>query len=502
MHASLIPTDGRTSNGGRTAQRTARDPAPTADRLAELCGECECYLPREEKEANLRPVTAAARHGRCDYCCRKSPAPIAPIGGPSYSFSTSFRYVTVLQTERTISAPAGEAGSSYPPCQHLSWSWTTPCPHCEADALHRKLRQTLTLHHWPRPNQPPRPVTTRRIAAYDAEAEKVVREKRILHRQPTQSIWCTHCQREYCAGDCSSTTSENEAAILRGDTPRAAPVEEGYSSSETLRPERRRVPYSPAIQRRHEVKNAAIQTRKPRVQNRSTQTEAEALPPPTHAPLAVQEIIRLVFFLAAASLLLAFAAGLPGAHARPLASSENLPSSAAHLFRFFVTISLFTIITKKLASVAAAAPDPKIPDLPEASTTTVAAAAMYAWQGENKKVLGEEVVGEELLRNSRWEESLRDPSNPEFVDWKGEGNSQYARIIPDVHTKVRLKTAIIGLYSQILAAHETAKRTDNFIEWMKNNSPADALIKKLMKLTDRETGEEALAKAERWGAYM
>ena len=79
MHASPIPTDGRTSDGGRTAQRTARDPAPTADRLAELCSKCEYYLRREEMQANERPVTAAARRGRCDDCYRKSPAPNTPI---------------------------------------------------------------------------------------------------------------------------------------------------------------------------------------------------------------------------------------------------------------------------------------------------------------------------------------------------------------------------------------------------------------------------------------
>ena len=61
---------------------------------------------------------------------------------------------------------------------------------------------------------------------------------------------------------------------------------------------------------------------------------------------------------------------------------------------------------------------------------------------------------------------------------------------------------IINLYSRILAANETAKKTDGFIEWMKNNSPADGLVKKLMQLTNRETGEEALAKTKRWGKYM
>ena len=367
----------------------------------------------------------------------------------------------------------------------------------------------MTLHHGPRPNHPPRRVTTRRFAAYDAEIEQAVREGRIFQWQPTQITWCTHSQRELCAGDCSSTAFEVEAATLRGDTPRAAPVEEGYSSSETIRPERRQVLYSPALQRRHEVKNAAIQTRRHRVDNKGTQTEAEALPLLAPAPPALRRKIHLVLFLITASLLLAFAAGLPGAQARPLAATENFPSSAAHLFRSFATISLITVIAKGLMNLVAAAPYPEIPALPEANTAAVAAfcaalatAAAYAWQGGNKAEFGEEVVAEEFLRHSRWEDFLRDPSHPDFADWKGEGNAQYARVIPDSHTKARLKNAIIGLYSRILAANETAKRTDDFIEWMKNNSPADSLIKKLMQLTNRETGEEAIAKAERWGSYM
>ena len=267
--------------------------------------------------------------------------------------------------------------------------------------------------------------------------------------------------------------------------------------------------YSPALQRRHEVKNAAIQTRKPRVQNKATQTEAEGIPLPAPASLVLQRIIRLVLFLVTASLLLAFTAGLPSAHERSLAASESFPSSATHLLRSFVTISIVAIIAKKLARFAAAALYPEIPVLPETNTTAVAAfctalaaAATFAWKGGNKEVFGEGVIGEEFLRHSRWDEFLRNRSNPEFADWRGEGNAQYARIIPDVHTKVHLKTAIIGLYSRILAANETAKRTDDFIEWMKNNSPADTLIKRLMRLTNRETGEEALAKAERWGNYI
>ena len=507
--APALPEEEGRPVGGHTARHTAQGPAPTVGRLAELCSECECYLQPEEIKANERGTTPTARTGRCDDCYRMSPAPVAPIGGPSYCFGRSFRYETVPQTESTISPTPVGAGPSHPPCQHRARPQPVPCPHCEANALHRKLRQTMTLYHGPRPRQPPRPVAARRFDAYETEVEKAAQEGRIFNRQPAQITWCTHCQREYCAGDCSSTAFEEEAATLRGDTPRAAPAEDGYSSSETLRPERRQVLYFPALQRRHEVKNAAIQTRKPRVQNRATQTEAETLPLPTPAPLSLQRIVRLVLFLAAASLLLTFAASLPGAHARPLAAAKNIPSSATHLLRSFITISLLAIIAKKLVSFAAAAPYPEIPDLAEASATAVAAfctalatAAAYAWQGGNKEVFGEEVVAEEFLRHSRWEDFLRDPAHPDFADWKGEGNTQYAKVIPDAHTKTRLKTAIIGLYSRILAANETAKRTDDFIEWMKNNSPADTIVKKLMQLTNRETGEEAIAKAERWGAYM
>ena len=98
-HASRTRTDARTSAGDRTAPHTAQDPAHTADRLAELCGECECYLCPEEKEANERPATATARRGRCDDCYRTSPAPIAPI------FSYTGRSRAVLPAMSTPSPP-------------------------------------------------------------------------------------------------------------------------------------------------------------------------------------------------------------------------------------------------------------------------------------------------------------------------------------------------------------------------------------------------------------
>ena len=90
MRVSQTPTGGRTSDGDRTARRTAQDPAPSAGHLVSLCNECECYLTPEEKEANERDATTTARPGRCDDCYRRSSAPIAPIGGPSSVFGTSF----------------------------------------------------------------------------------------------------------------------------------------------------------------------------------------------------------------------------------------------------------------------------------------------------------------------------------------------------------------------------------------------------------------------------
>ena len=163
----------------------------------------------------------------------------------------------------------------------------------------------------------------------------------------------------------------------------------------------------------------------------------------------------------------------------------------------------------KFTAIVAAAPYPKIPPLPEANTAAIAAfclalatAAAYAWQGGNEEVFGREVVAEEILRHERWEDFLRDPTPLDFAEWKGEGNTQYARVIPDSHTKTLLKTAIIGLYSQILAAHKTAKKTDDFIEWMRNNSPADTFVRNLMRITGRNTGENVLSKIEQWASYM
>ena len=217
--------------------------------------------------------------------------------------------------------------------------------------------------------------------------------------------------------------------------------------------------------------------------------EAEALPLPTSAPLAIQKMVRLVLLFITASLLLTIIAAIPGAHACPLTAIENFPSLAIHLFWAFAMISLVTVIGKRLISIVATAPYPDIAILSEANRAAQAVAAccailatatMYAWQGWHKEVFGDELVMEEYPRHHRWEEYRRDPTNSDFVEWKGQGNLLYARIIAEINSKEQLKVALIALYSRILATDETAKRTGDFIEWMKNNSPVDALVKKLM----------------------
>ena len=360
----------------------------------------------------------------------------------------------------------------------------------------------MILHHGPRPNQPPRPVTTRRFAAYDAEAEQAVREGRIFKRQPTQITWCTHCQREYCAGDCSSTAFEKLAATLRGDTPTAAPVEEGYSSSEKLRPERRQVLYSPALQRRHKVKNAAIQTRKPRVQSRATQTEAEALPLPTPAPLALQRIIRLVLFLAAVSLLLAFAAGLPGAHAHPLTVGEHFPTSTMSLFRSFVSVSLVVVTSKFLVTHVSAAVT-TIPDLPEPTTaaatifiSAIAAGYLLVRRPRPDTEEAVEVVDEEKRADNQWVPFLRDIAAPEFANFK-------KGLINDCHNKNTLREAVIALYARLQASLDLGNRQKEFISFLNDNPPWRDILTRLSLAVGKEEGDwlGAIQKAERWCKY-
>ena len=118
-------------------------------------------------------------------------------------------------------------------------------------------------------------------------------------------------------------------------------------------------------------RNAAIQTRRPRVRKQATQTEAEALP--LRAPPFISRLVYLVLLLATASIALAGLAAVPGAYAPPLTAAESFLSSAAHLFRAFAALSLAAAMAQKLITIITAAPDPEIPILPEANTAAIAA---------------------------------------------------------------------------------------------------------------------------------
>ena len=361
----------------------------------------------------------------------------------------------------------------------------------------------MTLHHGPRPRQPPRPVTAKLFGTYEAEVDKAVQEGRIFKRQPTQITWCTHCQREYCAGECSTTAFEHEAANLRGDTPKAPRVEEGYSSSETLRPERRQVLYSPALQGRHEVRNAAIQTKKPLVRSKGTQTEAEALPLPTHEPLALQGIIRLVLFLITAGLLLAFAAGLPGAHARPLTAGEHFPTSTMSFFRSLVSLSLVVVISKFLVTHVSAAVT-TIPDLPEPTTaaatifiSAIAAGHLLVRRPRPDTEEAVEVVDEEKRADERWVPFLRDIAAPEYADFK-------KGLINDRHNKNTLREAVIALYARLQASLDLGYRQKEFISFLNDNPPWRDILTRLSLAVGKEEGDwlGAIQKAEKWCKYV
>ena len=207
---------------------------------------------------------------------------------------------------------------SFSPCQHRASPWSTPCPHCERIERHRHLRRTNPFipgkktpgceHRGPgqflpceqcnpmdyeryvlRRNSREDPITAEQFADDDERIMRAIHEERILRRTPTQISWCLRCGRNICSGDCDSTLFEKEAAMLRGDTPVATSAEEGYSSSETIRP--RGILYSPALVRKIETRTRAVQTRRTRIRNRATQTEAEAIP--LHAPPPAQRIIYI-----------------------------------------------------------------------------------------------------------------------------------------------------------------------------------------------------------------
>ena len=234
-------------------------------------------------------------------------------------------------------------------------------PQCQEEKYEQYVTRRLAAE-----NREPFP--TDRYANYEAEVQKAGEKKRILRRQPTPITWCIRCNQERCKEGCGSGLFEREAATLRGDTPVAAPAEEGYSSSETIRP--RGVLYSTALVQKIETRNKAVQTGRPRTRNKATQTEAEALPLQNRPFPSVRLLVRLVVLLIVVSVTLAIIAALPGADARPLSANEHFPSSPPGLLRAIISVSLVIVASKFLVTHAAAA-DTDIPELPEHTTPAV-----------------------------------------------------------------------------------------------------------------------------------
>ena len=134
------------------------------------------------------------------------------------------------------------------------------------------------------------------------------------------------------------------------ETPIAAPKEEGYSFPETVRAETSEVLYFPALALK--MKNSARQRRHPHVRDKATQTEAEATQ--LRNPSRLDRLIRLLLFLAATSLALAWISAIPGAHAQQLTTANSSPSSAIGLLHTMLTLSLIVVTSQILVTHVAA----------------------------------------------------------------------------------------------------------------------------------------------------
>ena len=450
------------------------------------------------------------------------PAPVADMGGPPYSSR-----IENASTESTFSSH-GEAGPSYPPCQHRARPQSIPCGHCAKINHHRALRQTVSLTDgFDSPACEHRgagfflpgndcqeekydqyvrcrllaenaaPLPTDHFAAYEAEVEKAEREKRIFQRRPTPITWCIRCKQEHCKEDCGSPCFNKEEAALRGDTPIATLAKEGYSSSETVRP--REILYSPALVQKIETRNKAIQTRKSRTRNRATQTEAQAIP--LNAPLFANRLTYLILLLVTASIVLAGLAAIPGAHARLLTATEHLPSSAPGLLRAAISLSL-VIIASKFLFVKAAAAVTTIPDLlePTAAAATVFMAALAAGYLLVRKPRPDtdesiEVIDETSRANEKWIPFLQDISAPEFTEWK-------TGLINERHSKNALRSAIFALFARLQASLDLGQRQKEFIDFLNNNPPREDLLARLRAAANIDNNEGAINRIEKWGKHI
>ena len=260
-----------------------------------------------------------------------------------------------------------------PACEHRGPGYLLPCSSCTKRDYEAYVRRANPLLAHPPQTQEPDRTPAPRFTRYEYLVAAAQKEERIFHRQPNPITWCISCEAEDCGEGCEAY--EEEATGLRGETPKAATAEEGYSSSETVRKNERKILYSPALALK--MKNKAIQTRRPHVRDRATQTEAEAIP--LQNPFRPERATRLLLLFLAASLVLSWIAAIPGAEARPLLTGEHFPSSSARLLRSVVSISL-VVVASGFLTVRAAAAVTTVPELPEptaaAATAFVAAITM------------------------------------------------------------------------------------------------------------------------------
>ena len=235
----------------------------------EVCPQCQCFLTHLEIKRNK---VGQARPGCSTNCDLKAPAAVADLGAPLYSSRG-----IGAQTESTYSPTTVGAGASFPPGQHQALTYSIPCQHWEQIERHRFLRRmhpfipggiAPTCEHCGagdflrcekfqpedyeqyvlRRNSHEDPISTRQFEIDDERIMRGINKERMLLRSPTQTSWCIPGSQGICLGYYNSALFETEAVTLRGDTPVAAPVEEGYFSSETMRA--REVLYSPALVRK------------------------------------------------------------------------------------------------------------------------------------------------------------------------------------------------------------------------------------------------------------
>ena len=383
-----------------------------------------------------------------------------------------------------------------PACEHRSPGYLLPCSSCtKKDYLMyvQRLNPLLAQSLQDKADE----ATPVGYTRYENLVEAAQKEGRIFRRQPTPITWCTSCHAMRCKEGCGKY--EEEASALRGETPKAASVEEGYSSSETIRADKREVLYSPALALR--MKNKAIQTRRPHVRDRATQTEAEAIP--LRKPSRPGRIIYLFLVLVTASLILSWIAAIPAVTARPLSGGEHLPSSAANLFRSLASISLVVVASKFLVTHAAAAVT-TIPELPEPTTVgatafvaAIAAGYLLVQRPRPETTESIEVVNEASKASENWEPFLRDISAPEFAEWK-------KGLISERHSKNALRDAILALYARLQASLDLGKRQGEFISFLNKHPPGQDVLVEICEIAEKETGdwEGAIERIKKWRDYV